>query len=185
VPDPLALSIVCHDDRVLRVAFSFVAGRFRQTVQLHSSSGELLESWEDDTVSSDEDWPASPPIQQLSLESINNRPTLLGVGQAGKSHWSISVEAIERAAAETDAAIRFDLACRTQATPDWLGSTYLKTSNQGDDRTALKLEADASIPGQTIEGLKIICPTESIGPPSSSRASSKKTFRWCYLICPK
>lgn len=183
MPDPLVLSINCRDDRVLRVVFNFVSGRFRQTVQIQSSCGDLLESWEDETVSVDEDWPASPPIQQLSLESINDRPTLLGVGQAGKSHWSISVETMDRKNA--DAAIRFDLACRTQAIPVWLGSTYRRATSQGNDRSALSLQADPSFPGQTIQGMSIICPTEPAGQPRSGRTSSKQTFRWCYLIVPE
>jgi hypothetical protein len=65
-------------------------------------------------------WPASPPLQQCSLEpSTRGRQMGLAVGMAGKSHWSQSVE--------TDPVVPglvFDLACRVHHQPLWLGSSY-------------------------------------------------------------
>ena len=65
-------------------------------------------------------WPASPALQQLDLCSLPHaRQGVVGVGSAGTSHWSLSVE--------SDAAaglIRFDAACRVKTAPDLLGSTY-------------------------------------------------------------
>jgi len=62
-------------------------------------------------------WPPSPPLQQLSLENQNGRDVALLVGMAGRSHWSLSVEALEDE-------IRFDAACRAHESPDWIGSRY-------------------------------------------------------------
>jgi hypothetical protein len=65
-------------------------------------------------------WPASPPLQQCSLEpSSRGGQTALSIGMAGKSHWSQSVE--------TDAtamSLTFDVACRLHRQPLWLGSSY-------------------------------------------------------------
>ncbi len=69
-------------------------------------------------------WPTSPPIQQLSLEVINGQRMVLGVGGAGRSHWSISAGPSQDQAG----AIQFDLACRCKAAAEFLGSTYRVTS---------------------------------------------------------
>jgi hypothetical protein len=64
-------------------------------------------------------WPPSPPIQQLSAETIGEQPVLLGVGGAGRGHWSVSVAAC----ADHPTAICFELACRCQQPTEFLGST--------------------------------------------------------------
>lgn len=65
-------------------------------------------------------WPASPPLQQCSLErSSRGRQTALLIGMAGKSHWSQSVETDSTAMSLT-----FDVACRLHRQPLWLGSSY-------------------------------------------------------------
>lgn len=38
----------------------------------------------------DDVWPPSPPIQQFSMQMIDGNPALLGVGMAGRGHWSAS-----------------------------------------------------------------------------------------------
>ncbi|HET6884549.1 MAG TPA: hypothetical protein VFI31_30625, partial [Pirellulales bacterium] len=73
----------------------------------------------------DDDWPASPPLQDLHVEhrGANSRVALL-IGRAGRSHWSLSVEA--------DASrgmLLFDAACRTPATDDCLRSSYQLLAN--------------------------------------------------------
>jgi len=65
-------------------------------------------------------WPASPPLQQCSLEpAAHGRQMGLAVGMAGKSHWSQSVETDPTALSLT-----FDVACRVHQPPLWLGSSY-------------------------------------------------------------
>ena len=65
-------------------------------------------------------WPASPPMQQCSLEpSSRGRQMALLIGMAGKSHWSQSVETDSAAMSLT-----FDVACRVHRQPVWLGSSY-------------------------------------------------------------
>jgi hypothetical protein len=64
-------------------------------------------------------WPSSPPFQELTLETRGDRQIALLVGKAGTSHWSASVEP----SAETGQ-IAFDVACRVQQPPGWLGNRY-------------------------------------------------------------
>jgi hypothetical protein len=65
-------------------------------------------------------WPASPVLVDLSRLEGPHGPALLGVGRAGRSHFSAS---IGPAPARADR-ILFELACRVTEPPGWLGSTY-------------------------------------------------------------
>lgn len=65
-------------------------------------------------------WPASPVLVELSRLETTRGPAVLGVGRAGRSHFSLSVDADP-----TDPGwLRFEIACRLQEPPAWLGSTY-------------------------------------------------------------
>jgi hypothetical protein len=65
-------------------------------------------------------WPRSPALQQLSLDRLSDgRRIALLVGMAGTSHWSVSVEP-----QDAPLGFCFDVACRMQRTPQWLGSSY-------------------------------------------------------------
>ena len=69
-------------------------------------------------------WPASPPLQQSSRETAaGGRMKALFLGMAGKSHWSQSIETEDAG----PPALTFDVACRVQRPPQWLGSTYRAT----------------------------------------------------------
>ncbi|HJT36328.1 MAG TPA: hypothetical protein VJ783_30175 [Pirellulales bacterium] len=75
----------------------------------------LLESVEG---GGDDPWPPSPPLQELHIErQADGRQVALLVGRAGRSHWSLSVEAFENR-------LVFDAACRLSAEAEWLGSSY-------------------------------------------------------------
>lgn len=80
-------------------------------------SFEILRSVEGD---SSQDFPPSGVFQEIVLEdaSVGKLPALMGLGSAGKSTWSCSIEADA-----TIEAVAFDFACKTRAS-DWLGSTY-------------------------------------------------------------
>ncbi len=68
---------------------------------------------------SEELWPASPPLQQWHIECRPQSQVLLGVGMAGHSHWSLSIEA----SAEHNE-LTFDVACRIRGQAGSLVSTY-------------------------------------------------------------
>lgn len=78
---------------------------------------EILRSVEGD---SSQDFPPSGVIQEMVLEdaSVGKLPALMGLGSAGKSTWSCSIEADA-----TIEAVAFDFACKTRAS-EWLGSSY-------------------------------------------------------------
>ncbi|MFM7291840.1 MAG: hypothetical protein ACKOHK_02995 [Planctomycetia bacterium] len=75
-------------------------------------------------------WPASPVLVELSRVAVphatatDGRPggeqAVVGVGLAGRSHFSASI-APDPHAADT---LRFEIACRLHEPPVWLGSTY-------------------------------------------------------------
>lgn len=66
-----------------------------------------------------QDWPASPPLRDVHIETHGAQVVALAVGMAGKSHWSASI--VADPAQET---ITFDFACRVKESPVWLGSRY-------------------------------------------------------------
>lgn len=78
----------------------------------------LLSSLEGD---SQQDWPASPPLQEIHLQEIDGRNVVMGVGMAGSAHWSIACESQTN---DSSPKFVFDLACRVSEQPVWLGSSY-------------------------------------------------------------
>lgn len=72
-------------------------------------------------VHGDPRWPASPVLVELSsVASATRSPVLVGVGMAGRSHYSASIGNDPLVAD----AVRFEIACRIHDGPGWLGSTY-------------------------------------------------------------
>ncbi len=66
-----------------------------------------------------QDWPHSPPLQQLdACPQRGQRQGLVGLGAAGTSHWSLAVES------DVSGCLSFDVACRVRTPPIFLGSTY-------------------------------------------------------------
>ncbi len=156
--DPASISLATSDHS-LRVEFRWQYDRFVQSL----FCDDIEPTCQSVEGSGEETWPPSPPVQQLSMEKINGQDVVLGVGAAGQSHWSISVETCQ---VDQAAALKFDLACRCRSTPTWLGSTY-----RLDPR--LRIEPlGSSIIERGDQG-------ESIRPGS---LDGKSTFRWSYLM---
>jgi hypothetical protein len=70
-------------------------------------------------------WPASPVLVELQSVAVpgsgeRGHEAIVGVGLAGRSHFSASITPDPR---EADA-LRFEIACRLHEPPVWLGSTY-------------------------------------------------------------
>jgi hypothetical protein len=154
---PQSLMLATSDGR-LRVEFHWQRDRFIQ--QLFVDSAEAGNSIEGDAQ---ESWPSSPPIQQLSLEDINGSSVILGVGAAGRGHWSISVE-IDRQSDGADA-IKFELACRSkEQQPPFLGSSYRLA-----DSIVLRPTDGTS---QFRDGRAVASPVDL----------DSQTHRWAYLL---
>ena len=74
-------------------------------------------------------WPASPVLVELSRVSVPRGDAaggqaIVGVGLAGRSHFSASIAPDPHDAG----VIRFEIACRLHEPPGWIGSAY----RQGD-----------------------------------------------------
>lgn len=130
----------------LSTQFFWVQDRFQHTIGVLQSPSQqaltqrtLLASESCAASASqacNEQWPADPPLQQLSVEPIGDSDAVLAVGQAGCGHWSSSVEAFLRDDLPT---LKFDIACRFSRPAEYLGSQYrladprLSLQPQGDD----------------------------------------------------
>lgn len=115
------LSNVLPDGTTLSIEFERTADRFRHVLSIvepenpeHSCS--ILRSVEGNAQ---QQWPASPPLQELLIETRPTGPVALLLGMAGTSHWSISVE---RSIEQTG--FQFDCACRIVDPADFLGCCY-------------------------------------------------------------
>jgi hypothetical protein len=109
--------------------------------ELRLSSGRVWQSVEGPGPDGDARWPASPPIVEVSRVTAGQAPVLLGVGRAGRSHYSLSVAAV---ANEPDTLL-FDVACRIQEPAVWLGSAYADAAS-GE---ACRLPAGPALPPPT------------------------------------
>lgn len=136
------------------------------------------------------DWPDDPPVQQLSIEELGEQTVAFGVGAAGTSHWSLSIEALPGPAP----ALRYDVACRCRIPPDRLASTFEMLANGArfaiDDAETAVIEGVAS-------GTIQIRPEPSIGPVRWKESEAGRvlslaadlggspspgTFRWGFRI---
>ena len=91
----------------------------------NSEETDLLQSLEG---TDSELWPSSPPLQQVYQQEVDGDPVLLGVGMAGKNHFSTSARLFE-----TDRYVELEIesACLIkQDCPErFLGSTYTVADN--------------------------------------------------------
>lgn len=136
--------------------------RFDETVDRPDGSG--WRSVEGPLPHGDDRWPASPVLVEIHAQGGPDGVAVIGLGLAGRSHFSASVGPDPRA----PGSIRFDLAARIHAHPGSLGSTYRR---EGTDATTLRVEplpvADAPLP-RTVEWSYRIGPT-GIEPLSGAR----------------
>lgn len=160
-------SVILEAAEGIAVHFDWHRDRFRQ--RLVRDGEGVAESVEGDA---DDLWPPAPPIQQLSLETIDGSKVLLGVGAAGRCHWSISV-----AVDPSMRGLKFDLACRSREVPGFIGSTY---------------RLDNSVTLTPLDASEIFVPTdpddrqslriEAVVP---RQPSTQQTHRWAYQIEPR
>lgn len=178
------LEVVGRDGRGLRVTFIWDDDRYGHEIAcLDGRSVTVCLAAE--AGREQDPWPASPALQQLSFHEVEpGRRGALLVGMAGKSHWSQSVELD----ADT-VSLTFDVACRVQAQPQWLGSSYRTRDGvwagptpEGRIATAARVELNvepaANSPPSRIEiaGGKLVIATDwrTLRIPS--------TIRWKYRI---
>jgi hypothetical protein len=152
----------------MRVAFQRIGDRIGHRIEIFSNDQWLpvLESLEGDAK---DDWPKSPPLQTLHVESRPEGPVALLVGMAGTSHWSASV-----AADEGQSKLTFDIACRISNEPEWIGTTYRwLVANEHPLRQAIQFVTASAIIRNINETIEII------PEPQQRRA---RTVRWVYAV---
>jgi hypothetical protein len=103
----------------LTVTFDRRHDRWAHSVMLDDRL--LAESVEDsDDGAGDPRWPASPVLTEVMPTTAAGRPAIVGVGLAGRSHFSASFTPHPTLAD----GVLVEVACRVQEPPGRLGSTY-------------------------------------------------------------
>lgn len=169
----------------LRVQFTKELDRLAHTISV--VRGEqvvpLLQSCEG---TDQQEFPPSPPAQQIAIQEIDERQVALLVGMAGRSHWSASVESFP-----SERRLNFDVACRVNPNQSGsLSSTYQVLSPATAELRSGEMHFD-------IAGARCILRPVSIGsddlPEISLQANSFEvrparrqdgtTTRWGYELC--
>jgi len=124
----------------------------------------------------DEDnWPPSPPLQQLSVAELQSgRQVALLVGMAGKSHWSVSIEPQPE-----QSSFMFDVACRSGEPASRLGSTYQASQTGSASQMGFKIigvEVDS-----VCSAVKQLDSKWFVEPDQSGLRASQ-TIRWKYAV---
>ena len=116
-PDLPSLELFSRGPLRVRLCFVWSGDRYAHRLAV-TDGGQEQVCFESLEGAAGEAWPPSPALQQLSFQpGASGSQCALLVGMAGKSHWSLSVEANE-------SSLVFDVACRVQQSPEWLGSSY-------------------------------------------------------------
>lgn len=177
------------DDGKLSIAFHWRKDRYDHVIALvNGAKNQSL--YRSVNGSIDEDWPASPAIQQLSTETIEGKTTVLGVGCCGSSHFSVSVQpATTRDGSE---AIRFEWAVRlskelSQTEIDaiegfWLGTTYLAAKSRDPWRPNIAYQFEA-MDNAAFEMTKQEIQTNYCLRPLQT--ADQRTIQWSYFVQPK
>jgi hypothetical protein len=126
------LSALDKSGRGIRIRFFWQGDRYSHQIESVDGllSRTLLESIEGEPLRG---WPSSPPLQQINVSRIvsdsQQGHVALLVGAAADSYWSMCVAARGDESAETG--LFFDVACRTDSAPTFLGSSYRVLAGSG------------------------------------------------------
>lgn len=162
---------------LVSVVFSWQDDRWIHSLHRLGADGRSGPScWQTAPVSSDVDpeWPSSPPLVELADIPSPQGAAIVGVGKAGKSHYSASI------IAEPGGGLRFEMACRLGAEPRWLGSAYTFTGVTGSSPLVIEpLEGMLADFGAE-QRLEIVPRAAD----DSTRGSAQKgtTLQWSYRV---
>lgn len=171
---------------VLRVTFHWTGDRYAHTVwACHGQQAvPVLNSVEG---AGDETWPPSPPIQQVNCSGRDGQTTaVLGMGMAGRSHWSISVESCQQ-----PLALEFDVACRPGGGLGQLASGYqtlAPSAGQKDGDAIVFAHALGRcqlqpIPVDGYSNASLDVANQNVAMHVDTRPlAGSKTFRWKYRV---
>ncbi len=161
-----------------RLTFVWHRDRFAHTVGIVDNErlSPVLASLEG---SDDDDWPPSPPLQNLTIEDRRDghRVALL-VGMAGTSHWSVSIEP-----AADEIGFIVDVACRVKTRPRNLGSVYRAMAVPAQvDNTQAIVGGLVGVDAQGTESILEIAESDIVVRPSHVASEAPITVRWQYRI---
>lgn len=160
-----AIEVTLEGGARLLVQFIERGDRLGHLISLATTDGEKVRLLESVEGAADEDWPPSPPLQNVSFETLSDsRRVALLVGMAGGSHWSASVEPVPERRG-----LLFDVACRHRASAAWRGSVYQVHAGPG-----LAAEVGGDIQIEAVSGRLRLAPH---GP-----SAGPGTTRWSYFI---
>ncbi len=110
--------------------FTWTGDRWAHRITTGGGEADGWTSLDGPSPADDPRWPASPVLVELSRVELSRvdlpraaaagESAVVGVGLAGRSHFSASIAPDP----EVADAIRFEIACRLHESPLWLGSTY-------------------------------------------------------------
>ena len=109
----------------LRLQFDKLGDRWSHRWQLVEPDGQATDVLTSVEGGAEDIFPASAAMQEINLHELPAGPAVLGVGMAGKGHWSASYSVEMH---QDQPAVKCDLACllkQLQTDGQWLGSTYL------------------------------------------------------------
>src|SRR5438067_13480407 len=148
------------DRRRLRLEFARLNDRYAQRISLIAADGAIQPLLESVEGSPHDDWPSSPPLQSLTIETRGDHVVALLVGMAGGSHWSASIEAVAG-----KAELIFDIACRHGAKRGALGSRYRRVSGAAKE---LAIRGEGANISLTDDGVAIR-PADGVDSPGTTR----------------
>lgn len=149
---------------IARVEFFQAADRIAHRVLIERDGRSA--TWESIEGDDLQNWPPSPPYQEISLERIGDQDVALLVGMAGKSHWSLRVDIDP-----VRASIRFDVACRIAVEPDFLGSKYRGSTDSVICDSATIIDSSEDSRGEGFDGW---CARPQL------ITAPRATIRWAY-----
>lgn len=165
---------------LLELVFTWQHDRWTHSIHPRAVDGRpSTASWQAAPPNSADDpnWPMSPPLVELAEVAGPEGTALVGVGRAGKTHYSVSITP------EPNGTVRFEFACRLVTSCGWLGSTYIP------------LETASRVAFEPIAGVVFRPPADSAAGPhrlqirpsaadDTPRGSGKKgvTVQWSYRV---
>jgi hypothetical protein len=198
---PAALAALDAHSVGLRICFFWQGDRYAHRIEAVDGliSRTILESYESDPSA---DWPVSPAFQQVKLSWIHSDKeqghVAMLAGVSSGSQWSMCVAARDRHTySETsdysgEPELFFDVACRADTAPNFLGSTYRAVPGSiavSDQLKCAFVPADAPgcvlIPKNAdleVEGRRTPSPVLRCKVTDIRFDESPATIRWHYTI---
>lgn len=168
--------------RGLQVQFTWQGDRYAHTICAASEPASCLLASQEGNP--DDLWPASPPFQQLHIETRPNSNVAFLVGMAGSTHWSASFEL------DADGkTLSVDVACRAARAPDDLVSTYrvqLPCEYCAATSRVSLTAAQRNLLLETCVATQLAASGSELGHiylrPAPSERDTPRTIRWSYKI---